>query len=1027
MLVANISFAQTEEIIFYDDFSDNKNNWNVLSDAGNGAEIRGGYYYFQSKQKQSSWYRYNPSVKSIDGNKDFIIEWSVWQVTGGEDWGIGLVCFMDDNGSDAFGAWILPNGQWTYTKTGEASYGWKNTSAVIKGNNVANKVAIKKVGSTVSIIINGQSVHQMNYSPALIKHVAFQTGSEKLIAVDYLKIAYLAGNSTEELVTKYFDEGVAFSNKNENDKAIEKFTEVIKLKPSYALAYNWRGYVYQKKKEYDIAINDQKEAVRLTPDYASYHYFLGQAYYYKKRYDEAIKAYDEAIRLDPKSANYHLWKGYVYSQKKDYDQAINCYNEMIRLDPKNLEAYRSRANIYRTKKEYDKTISEYTQIIQIDPQNASAYYNRSNTYKLQKIYGLALFDINNAIRIDTASYSYIARRGDLFKDMGETGAAIKDYNEYVRLSGKATAYTSRGWFYYDLKKHDLALEDFNTSIKMEPTASAWLNQRGSFYRYTGQLDLALTDFNALIERDQKYIYGYIGRGATRKEKGEYTMAVRDFETAIGIDPNNSNTYTYILSPLIRTGQLDKAKFYADKYIATGSTSLEANDNSRFYKYYVDVVANDIPQQQYGQALVDLDLAIKEYSLHTVDKDDVKSEYIDILALKGFVLEKLNRFKEAGEIYEQALVINNFQPDVKDAIASLKKTTDIIAVNDKTPPEIQLISPSTDRGLQVVAGQSLTQVIGKAKDLSGIASVSVNGKIVTKIEEDGLFVTNISLKQGLNDLVIIATDKKGNTATQSFKLQGNTVAKITEAEIIVPVTTTEKAPQYHAILIAAKDYIDPSIADLENPIKDASELKAILETGYTFNPKNIETLYNKSREEIMQALVLKSNSLTDNDNLLIFYAGHGIAEKDKFGDVDGYWVPSSAKKGINATYISADDINKALKRTNSKHVLVIADACFSGAFTRTLAADASIGIQKQYSVPSRKVMASGNLEPVPDNSRFVYYLKKNLRDNREKYLTAKKLFDSFYEAILNNSDTSPQYAAIKNVGDEGGEFVFIRKQ
>lgn len=63
-------------------------------------------------------------------------------------------------------------------------------------------------------------------------------------------------------MTKYFDEGVAFSNKNENDKAIEKFTEVIKLKPSYALAYNWRGYVYQKK-EYDIAINDQKKLFAL--------------------------------------------------------------------------------------------------------------------------------------------------------------------------------------------------------------------------------------------------------------------------------------------------------------------------------------------------------------------------------------------------------------------------------------------------------------------------------------------------------------------------------------------------------------------------------------------------------------------------------------------------------------------------------------------------------------------------------------------------------------------------------------------
>ncbi|OYX90773.1 MAG: hypothetical protein B7Y76_15145, partial [Sphingobacteriia bacterium 35-40-5] len=207
---------------------------------------------------------------------------------------------------------------------------------------------------------------------------------------------------------------------------------------------------------------------------------------------------------------------------------------------------------------------------------------------------------------------------------------------------------------------------------------------------------------------------------------------------------------------------------------------------------------------------------------------------------------------------------------------------------------------------------------------------------------------------------------------------------------------------------------------------ATELKNILQANYTFAPKNIETLYNKSREEIMQALVVKSNAMGENDNLLIFYAGHGIAEKDKFGDVDGYWVPSSAKKGLNASYISADDINKALKRSNAKHILVVADACFSGAFTRSLSSDASIGVQKQYSVPSRKIMASGNLEPVPDNSKFVYYLKKNLKENKEKYLTAKKLFDSFYEAILNNSETSPQYAAIKNVGDEGGEFVFIKK-
>lgn len=237
---------------------------------------------------------------------------------------------------------------------------------------------------------------------------------------------------------------------------------------------------------------------------------------------------------------------------------------------------------------------------------------------------------------------------------------------------------------------------------------------------------------------------------------------------------------------------------------------------------------------------------------------------------------------------------------------------------------------------------------------------------------------------------------------------------------------EISQKYYAILIAEKDYDDAAIPDLENPVKDARDLGAILMNDYSFGAANIDTLYNRTREDIMQAIVQRCNTLTENDNLVIFYAGHGTAEKDKFGDVDGYWIPVSAKKGLTASYISADDINKALKRSNARHILLIADACFSGAFTRSLLPDADKAIQKQYNMISRKVMASGNMEPVPDNSKFLFYLKKSLKENTQKYISAKDLFDGFYKAIISNSDNLPQYAAIKNVGDEGGEFIFIRK-
>jgi tetratricopeptide (TPR) repeat protein len=1029
LLVANSLFAQKEDIFFYDGFADNKHNWNVSSDANFGAQIKDGSLFFESKKKNASWYKYNPTTPSIDATKDFTVEWSFKQIVGSEDWGTGLVCFLDDNGSNAFGLWILSNGQWTITKTGDPAFGWKSSPAVLPGNNVMNTASITKKGGTISFVINNQQVHQISYSPGLIKHVAFQIGSEKTIAVDYLKMAYLKSDNSQSLISadytfeKFLDEGLMFYKRNDNDQAIISLTEAINSKPNEPYPYNLRGYAYHNKKEIDIAIRDYLEAIRLSPTYSNAYLNLGYAYLDKKEYDKSLTVFNKAISSDPKDVNNYSAKGSVFQRKKEYDSAITCYSEIIRLNPRNILGYRNRANVYIAKKDYERAISEYNQFLRIDSLNHSAHASRGFLNRVLKIYDAALLDYNNAIRLSPKSITYYSGRAYVYKLMGDTKNAITDFDEYVKLYNKAAAYPIRGNFYREIKKYDLAIADYNKAIELDPKYVYAYYARGGFYSISKQYDLALIDYNKAITLDPKNRLGFYGRAELQKEKGLYQAAISDFEKVFEINPDEIYSYASILSPLIKSGNFEKAQAYASKAKAKWS---EMDESYFFYSHYINVVANFLNTKQYEQALEGLDKSIQEYTNSTVDKDQTTSEYIDLLSLKGFVLEKMDRNKEAKAVYEQCLVINDLQPDIRDALVLIQKKTTIIAGVDKSAPEIQLISPQPSRGLQIVSANQNTEVIGKAKDPSGIASVTINGKPVTKIEEDGLFVSSLNLKSGLNTINITATDKKGNVSTKSFQLTGNTVAKKEETDIIIPVVSSETAPQFHALLIAANDYVDPKIADLENPVKDATELKNILQANYTFAAKNIETLYNKSREEIMQALVVKSNAMSENDNLLIFYAGHGIAEKDKFGDVDGYWVPSSAKKGLNASYISADDINKALKRSSAKHILVVADACFSGAFTRSLSSDASIGVQKQYSVPSRKIMASGNLEPVPDNSKFVYYLKKNLKENKEKYLTAKKLFDSFYEAILNNSETSPQYAAIKNVGDEGGEFVFIKK-
>ena len=61
-----------------------------------------------------------------------------------------------------------------------------------------------------------------------------------------------------------------------------------------------------------------------------------------------------------------------------------------------------------------------------------------------------------------------------------------------------------------------------------------------------------------------------------------------------------------------------------------------------------------------------------------------------------------------------------------------------------------------------------------------------------------------------------------------------------------------------------------------------------------------------------------------------------------------------------------------------------------------------------------------------HSVFTYYLLKSLRDNNSSNLDACQLYDEIKIPVANNSDQTPIFNAVKNTGDEGGQFVFRRK-
>ncbi|MCK5169792.1 MAG: caspase family protein, partial [Bacteroidales bacterium] len=237
--------------------------------------------------------------------------------------------------------------------------------------------------------------------------------------------------------------------------------------------------------------------------------------------------------------------------------------------------------------------------------------------------------------------------------------------------------------------------------------------------------------------------------------------------------------------------------------------------------------------------------------------------------------------------------------------------------------------------------------------------------------------------------------------------------------------TSKEGKYYALLIGVSEYADPEIMNLDQPVIDAEKLYNTLTTNYTFEKENVRLLKSPTREEIISELDKLNRIITEDDNLLVFYAGHGYWDKQ---DEIGYWLPSDAKKANTANWMRNSTTRDYLRTVKTKHTLLIADACFSGGIFKTRKAfvNAPKSIQELYEVPSRKAMTSGTLKEVPDKSVFLLYLTKRLAENTQPYISAEELFSSFKIAVLNNSPNTPQYGEIKDTGDEGGDFIFIKR-
>ena len=242
--------------------------------------------------------------------------------------------------------------------------------------------------------------------------------------------------------------------------------------------------------------------------------------------------------------------------------------------------------------------------------------------------------------------------------------------------------------------------------------------------------------------------------------------------------------------------------------------------------------------------------------------------------------------------------------------------------------------------------------------------------------------------------------------------------------------------YRALIIGNDDYRDQDgrWKPLKTAISDARAVKQLLQDTYGFS--DVVVLENATRRDVLQAFESLSRKVLPNDNVLVYYAGHGFMEMET---QKGFWVPVDAKGKDNTTYLRNSTIRDELTTiaSRAKHTLLISDSCFSGSLLRRGTpgiADVSDSEQYYKKVSNKKsvqIMAAGGVEYVDDNYRasdhspFTYFFLNELKNNDRAMLTVSELSTNVEKAVANNVDQVPESGVLQGAGDELGEFIFIK--
>jgi hypothetical protein len=236
---------------------------------------------------------------------------------------------------------------------------------------------------------------------------------------------------------------------------------------------------------------------------------------------------------------------------------------------------------------------------------------------------------------------------------------------------------------------------------------------------------------------------------------------------------------------------------------------------------------------------------------------------------------------------------------------------------------------------------------------------------------------------------------------------------------------------YALIIGNTEYIDPGLAQLTAPGKDAEDFARVLKDPEICAFDAVNVLLNQPSSVVSERIDDFFDQRKSDDLLVLYFSGHGV--RDELGALY-LAVRNTNRFRLRSTAIKSDFIREAMDQSRSKRQVLIMDCCNSGAFSQgtKAATGLSIGTATAFEAGYGRIILTASdstqfawegdkVIGETENSLFTHFLVEGLQGeadlDSDGHITADELYDYVYEkVILATPKQTPSKFSTKQQGE-----------